>query len=199
MRQTLFILTIFVTLVACNNTDSAKSARHILIEELKKLQITVASNDKQDISDIFPFPLSDTAFSIYIDDTTYYEQLKANGNKTTKAMFLQYFKEISESILVDQVNNLFQYINVDSLLHKDTLEYDAYVNTNPCYYSYEIEVANDYVRLRMDMNSNKNYKGKNLSEDDVPKNSSEICEHAFWWVFKFDGKKLYLVNISGAG
>jgi hypothetical protein len=186
-------------LVACNNADTTKSERHILIEELKKLQKTLASNDKEKITDIFPFPLSDTAFSIYIDDTTYFEQFKANGNHTTKAMFLQYFKEISENILVDQVNNLFQNIHVDSLLYKDALEYEAYIITKPCYYSYEIEVANDNVRLRMDMNSNKNYKSKNLSGDDIPENSSEICKHAFWWVFKFDGNKLYLVNISGAG
>jgi len=204
-------------LVACNNSDTTKatnntqateqisdttetnkSERQILIEELKKLQQTIASNDKEKISDIFQFPLSDTAFSIYIDDSTYYQQFKANGNKTTKSMFLQYFKEISASILVDQVNNLFKHINVDSLLHKDTLEHDAYIKAEPCYYSYEIEVIKDSVTLRMDMNSNKGYKSKKLSEDDIPENSSEICEHAFWWIFKFDGEKLHLKNISGA-
>ncbi len=31
-----------------------------------------------------------------------------------------------------------------------------------------------------------------------PKTSSEICEHNFWWIFKFDGQKLRLTNISGA-
>jgi hypothetical protein len=113
-------------------------------------------------------------------------------------MFLQYFKEISSSILIDQVSNLFQHIKVDSLLYKDTLEYSAYIKTEPCYYSYEIEVIKNSVTLRMDMNSNKNYKTKKNSEDDIPENSSEFCEHNFWWIFKFDGKKLHLETISGA-
>jgi hypothetical protein len=214
MRQTFIILTVLVILVACNNsdttkvtndtqatelhTDTTKPARHILIEELKRLQQIVASTDKEKIADIFQFPLSDTAFSIYIDDSTYNEQFKSNGNKTTKAMFLQYFKEINTSILLDQVNNLFKHITVDGLLYKDTLVYDAYIKTEPCFYSYKIEIIKDNVTLRMDMNSNKNYKSKKYSEDDIPENSSEICEHNFWWVFKFDGKKLHLTNISGA-
>lgn len=214
MRQTFFILTLSAMLVACNNsdttnptsdtqvveqqTDTSKSARQILIEELKKLRQTIASNDKEKIAEIFTFPLSNTAFSIYIDDSTYYKQFKLNGNTTTKTMFLQDYKEISASILVDQVNNLFRHITIDSLLHKDTLEHAAYIKTEPCFYSYKIEVIKDEVTLRMDMNSNKNYKSKKLSKDDMPENSSEICEHNFWWVFKFDGKKLHLTNISGA-
>jgi hypothetical protein len=213
MRQTIIVLTVLVILIACNNSDTTKiisntkteqqidttkSARHILIKELKKLQQIVASNDKAKIAGIFPFPLSDTAFSIYIDDSTYYEQFKSNGNKTTKTMYLQYFKEISASILVDQVSNLFQHINADSLLYKDTLEYDAYIKTEPCFYSYKLEVSNNYITLRMDMNSNRNYKSKKFSEDEMTENSSEICEHNFWWVFKFDGQRLHLSNVSGA-
>jgi hypothetical protein len=216
MRQTFIILTVLVMLVACNNSDTIKttsntqvseqhtdttqikSERQILIEELKTLQQIIASNDKEKIASIFQFPLSDSAFSIYIDDTTYYEQLKANGNKTTKAMFMHYFKEISASILLDQVNNLFKDINVDSLLHRDTLEYETYIKSEPCYYSYQIEVIKDSVTLSMNMNSNSNYKSKKKSEDDTPENSSEICEHDFWWVFRFDGKKLHLKGMSGA-
>ena len=216
MRQTFIILTVILMLVACNNSDTTKttsntqvaeqhtdttqikSERQILIEQLKKLRQIVASNDKEKIAGIFQFPLSDSAFSIYIDDTTYYEQFKANGNKTTKAMFLKYFKEISASILVDQVNILFLHINVDSLLQKDTLEYSTYIKSEPCYYSYRIEVIKDSVTLSMNMNSNSNYKSKRKSEDDTPENSSEICEHAFWWVFRFDGKKLQLKSMSGA-
>ncbi len=186
MKQTFFILTIFAMLFACNNSDTTKSTndtlaieqrndtikqtRKILIAELKKLQHTVTSNDKEKIADIFPFPLSDRAFSIYIDDSIYNEQFKSNANKTTKTMFLQYFKPISTSILVDQVNNLFQYIEADSLLYKDTLEYNAYIKSEPCFYSYKIEVSKDDVTLRMDMNSNKNYKSKKNSKEDVPEN-----------------------------
>jgi len=214
MRQTFILLAVLVTLIACNNsdttkttsntqtgqqTDTAKSARHLLIEDLKRLRQIIASNDKEIIADIFEFPLSETSFSIYIDDSTFNEQFTSNGNKTTKAMFLNHFKEISENIWLDQLNNLFLHLNMDSLLFKDALEHEAYIKTEPCFYSYQIEVSKDSVTLRMNMNSNKNYKTKKLSKDDIPENSSEICEHNFWWVFKFDGKKLHFQNISGAG
>ncbi len=77
-------------------------------------------------------------------------------------------------------------------------EDDTYIESEPDYYSYRIEVMKDSVTLSMNMNSNSNYKSKKTSEDDAPENSSEFCDHDFWWVFKFDGKKLHLENISGA-
>jgi hypothetical protein len=207
MRQAFIFFTILTMFVACNNfhsakiasdTDSTASERNTLIKELKKLQKIIATNDKEKIVNIFQFPLSDTAFGIYIDDSLYNEQLKANGNKTTRTMFLQHYKDIYQNIWLDQVNNLFRDIKVDSLLNKDTLEYDDYIETQPCYYSYQIEVNKDSVTLRMDGKSNTDYKIKDSSEDDMPENSGEICEHSFWWVFTFDGKKLHFENISGA-
>ena len=113
-------------------------------------------------------------------------------------MYMQYFKEISESIRLERVKSLFHYINVDSLSGRNALKYDAYVKTQPCYYSYGIEVEKSRVTLSMNSYSNKNYKSKKISDDDIPENSSEYCEHDFWWVFRFDGKKLYLETISGA-
>jgi hypothetical protein len=216
MKETIFVLTVLITLGACNNpdtakvkgrqteqaTDSAKSKfdRNVLIEELKKLHRIIASNNKEKIAGIFEFPIVDTIFSDYVDDSTYYDQFKANGDRTTKTMFLQHFKEISISMQFDQVNNLFKKIsNIDKLLHKDTLERDTYIESEPCFYSYSIEVDRNVVALRMNMQSNSNYKSRKTSEDDIPENSSEFCEHAFWWKFKFDGKKLHVVNISGAG
>jgi hypothetical protein len=169
-----------------------------LIEELKRLRQIIASKNKERIADIFEFPLPDSSFSIFIDDSTFNEQYKSNGNKTTKSMFLHSFKEISESIWLDQLNNLFQHINIDSLSYKDTLEHEAYVETEPCFYSYTIEVVKDSVILRMDMRSNQNYESKKPSDDEIPENSSEICEHSFWWNFRFDGKKLRFENIAGA-
>ena len=177
---------------------SNKTKRKKLILELKKLRQTIASNDKEIISNIFEFPLSDESFSIYIDDNTFNEQFKSNGNMTTRTMFLQHYKAISESIWLDQLINLFHNITIDSLENKDTLEYEAYIKSEPCFYSYQIELNKDIVTLRMNMNSNRNYQSKTISEEEIPANSSEICEHNFWWIFKFDGNKLHLESISGA-
>lgn len=205
-------MTTFVILVSCNNSEKTKitsdkqvseqisdtTKRQKLIVELQKLRQTITSNEKEKIADIFEFPLSDESFSIYIDDKSFNEQFKSNGNRTTRVMFLQHYEAISESIWLGQLKNLFHNIDIESLDHKDTLEYEAYIKTEPCFYSYKIELNKDIVTLRMNMNSNRNYKSKTLSEDDIPENSSEICEHNFWWIFKFDGNKLHLESISGA-
>jgi hypothetical protein len=212
MRQLCIVLIVFSILIACNNSDiktttsseteqqfdPAKSSRPILIEELKRLREIIASNNKERIAGIFGFPLPDTSFSVYIEDNTFSSQFESNGNKITKSMFLHYFKEISESIWLDQLNNLFQHIHIDSLLYKDTLEHAAYLKTEPCFYSYKIEVIKDSVVLKMDINANQNYKSKYSSDNHVPENSSEVCEHSFWWNFSFDGKKLHFKNIAGA-
>jgi hypothetical protein len=113
-------------------------------------------------------------------------------------MFLEHYNAISESIWLEQLKNLFQFISIDSVEHKKTLEYEDYIETEPCFYSYQIELNKDIVTLRMKMKSNKNYKSKILSENNIPENSSDICEHDLWWIFKFDGKKLHLESISGA-
>ncbi|MBW8361454.1 MAG: hypothetical protein K0M56_04630 [Kaistella sp.] len=213
MRKTVIILTTFVVLVSCNNSEKTNTTsnapvselisnttkRQKLILELKKLRQTIASSDKEKIADIFEFPLTDESFSIYIDDNSFNEQFNSNGNKTTRTMFLQHYKSISESIWLDQLKNLFHNIAIDSLDHKDTLVYEAYRKTEPCFYSYQIELNKDIVTLRMNMNSNRNYESKTISEEETPENSSEICEHNFWWIFKFDGNKLHLESISGAG
>ena len=73
MKQTIFVLTVLITLVACDNPDTAKvkgrqteqaadSAknkldRNVLIEELKKLHRTIGTNDKEKIAGIFEFPI----------------------------------------------------------------------------------------------------------------------------------------------
>lgn len=212
MRKTVIILTTFVILVSCNDSKKTKitsdsqvseqisdtTKRQTLIVQLKKLRQTIASNDKEKIANIFEFPLSDESFGIYVDDYSFNEQFKSNGNRTTRAMFLKHYKAISESIWLDQLKNLFHNISIDSIEYKDTLKYDDYVKTEPCFYSYQIELDKDIVTLRMNMNSNRNYQSKTLSEDNIPENSSEICEHNFWWIFKFNGNKLHLKSVSGA-
>ena len=216
MIKTFIILTTLVLLVACYSSDTPeaisgtkvatksgmaknKSERKKLIVALKMLRKTLVSNDKETIAGIFDFPLSDDLFSIYIDEETYSEQFKSNGNKMTRSMFIQYYEEIAESIWLLQLNNLLHNTSVDSLLYKDTLGYQAYILTEPCFYSYHIEVIKNTVTLRVDMNSNRNYRRKVLSQGDILENSSEICEHSLWWTFKFDGNKLHLKSISGAG
>jgi hypothetical protein len=212
MKKTVILLTLFLILFSCNNSEKKEKIsdqnvsekisdnikRQKLILELKELKKTITSNDKEKIAEIFEFPLSEELFSIYVDDNSFNEQFKLNGNKTTRTMFLKHYQAISESIWIDNLKNLFHKIDIDRLEQKDILENESYIKSEPCFYSYQIEVINDIITLRMNMNSNSNYQSKTISEENIPENSSEICEHNFWWIFKFDGEKLHLESISGA-
>ena len=208
-------MTISALVLSCSNTDTTqvtndtthqqsdttttKSERQILIEELKRLQTVFASNDKEKIADLFSFPLSNETVGIYIDDSTFNAQLDKNRNKVTRPMFIRFYRDISESLQIEQLNQLFKKLNVDRLSHVDTLEHEAIINSEPCYHYYGVTIEKKLLTLTVGTNSNEDYKSEAVSEDEIPKNSSEFCEHVLWWVFRFDGKKLHLKNISGAG
>ena len=217
MRQTLILLTSFVLLLSCNNADTTKvltdttttiqqsdttttkTERQILIEELKRLQSVFLSNDKEKIAELFSFPFPNETVGIYIEDSTFNAQLDKNGNKVTRTMFINSYRDVSESLQIDQVKQLFRKLNIDSLLLKDTLEHEAIIKTEPCYHFYGVKVENNLVTLTVGTNSNKDYKSKSVSEVEIPENDSSICEHVLWWVFSFDGKRLRFKEISGAG
>lgn len=214
MRLTLTALTVHLIFAACNNPDnvktitqdqtgqkidSANTSRKFLIDRIKNLQQTITSNDKEKIAQIFQFPFSPSDFDIFIEESTFNRQLKLSGNKIDKGMFLQHFNEIKTNIWLEQVDSLFRHVKVDSLLIVDTLKYNDYEKSEPCYYSYELIIDKDYIRIRIDGNSNKRFKDENVSIDHVAENASEVCEHSRWWTLKLDGQKLVIENISGAG
>jgi hypothetical protein len=114
-------------------------------------------------------------------------------------MFISNFSKLSESLQIDHLDQLFKTISIDGLLQKDTLEHEVIIKTQPCYHFYAVNVDKDHVKLSIGTNSNNDYKGGAVSEDEDAENDSSICEHVFWWVLRFDGKKLHVESISGAG
>jgi hypothetical protein len=217
MRLTLSLLIACGLLLSCNQSDSTKvvtdattetrqrdtainkADRDILIQKLKQLQTVFASNDKEKIAALFPFPLSEKTVGIYIDDSSFNAQYEKNGNQVTRAMFIQYYRDISESLQIDQLNQLLKKVDVGKLLKKDTLAYEAIIKSEPCYHFYELKIEKDLVTLTVGTKSNSGYKSKSVTENEMPANSSEICEHVLWWAFRFDGNEFYLKEIAGAG
>jgi len=203
-------LAIFAWLVSCNNGNNAKpdtttpkeevagkADRKLIVEELAKLKAVLASGDKQKIAGVFNFPLSDS-IQIYTESEAYQKELKQNGGKVTKTLFLKYFQEIANDIQMEQINELFKHINTAGLLKQDKLHYENIVAAEPCYSFCSIEIKNNRVTLSVGSGSNENFKSK-ATGDEVPENSSEFCESVLWWVFKFEDGRLELVNINGAG
>ena len=214
MKLTILILTSLVFCISCNNsnanksffdnastkekTDASKSQRELLIEELKKLKVVIASNNKETIAQLFPFPLADTTLGIYIDDSTYFKEFRKNGGKTTKAMFLKYFQQIYQDMQLDQISELFKYLNLDSLSQKDTLQYEVRSEKEPCYKFYHVYIAKDTVTLEFGTNTNKDYVDSSIKTED-DEGSGDECEFASIWTFKFDGLKLHFVMLVAAG
>ena len=215
MKTFFLIATICILFSACNSEPitfdknqvnrandtlaTSQRIRHTLIDELKKMRQIINTNDKQQIATIFKFPKTDYEFSVYIEDSSFNEQVRRNSNNITNDNFLKHYKEISTSIWLDNIKYLLNTLPIDSLHHKDNLKLSNIIEKEPCYYSYQIDVVGDSITLRMDMNSNLNFKSKKTSQDEIEENSSEVCEHSFWWTFKFDGIKLIFKNMSGAG
>lgn len=182
-----------------NNTIATKPERQIIIEELKRLQLVFASDDKEKIANIFSFPISNETIGIYIDNSQFNEQLEKNSNQVTRDMFNNFYRAISESLNIEQINQLFKTLETEDLLNKNYIEHEAIIKTEPYYHFYRVSIENKIITLVVGTNSNKNFKSKLSSEDDIPENDSSICEHVLWWVFAFDGKYLNLKEISGAG
>ena len=217
MREKLILLTIIGLLFSCNQYENksetdreevnskqlndkiaSKSERQIIIEELKRLQSILASNNKEKIADIFRFPINNENI-LYVDNEDFHEQLDKNGEKITKTMFISFYNDISESIQTEQINQLFKKLDITNLLSKDKLEYTEIIKTEPCHHFYGVTIENKLVTLTVGTNSNIDYKSKSTSEDEIPENDSSMCEHVIWWVFTFDGKKLLFKEITGAG
>ena len=216
MRQALVILAVSRALFSCNNAAttnpsgdttittqqkdaaSTKSQRYVVIEELKRLQTVFSSKDKQKIADIFTFPAADSILGIFIDDSTYSEQFRKNNNTTTREMFIKYFPQVARDMQFDNFNQLFKYININSLNRKDSLVYEVKSSKEPCYEFYHVYINKDVVTLEFGSNTNENYtenskKGKN------DEGFEDECEYLSMWIFHFDGKKLHFVKQMAAG
>ena len=114
-------------------------------------------------------------------------------------MFIEFYKEISESIQIDQINRLFVHLPVEGLANSVSLEHQDLVKSEPCYRFYKLSIENNLITLTMGSNSNSQFKAKLIEEEGIMENDSSICEHALWWIFEFDGKQLHLKEIMGAG
>lgn len=216
MKLLIFVLTLSGIFVSCSNTNGNKSftdtssieaqsgfsnsasQRDLLIQELKKFKAAFASNNKEIITQLFSFPLSDTAFVIYADDSTYLNEFKKNGNKTTKTMFLKYFQQVYRSMQFDQINELFKRLDIDSLKEKDSLQNEVRSTNEPCYKFYHIYLEKDIVTFEFGTNTNENYVDDTIKTED-DEGSGDECEFASIWIFKFDGQKLYFVKQITAG
>jgi hypothetical protein len=217
MKCKIVIISFLGLLVSCSNAEHNKSRndtitvtehsdveystdqRLIIIQELEKLRNLLLSGDKQKIATIFQFPLADTTVGIYLEDSAYNSEFTANGNMTTESMFLRFFPQISASLQLQELNELFRVFRLEDLQQKDTLRRDVKVKAEPCFKFYGIEIQGNQVTLTTGQGVNDTFKSQKSMDDDIPENSSEFCESVTWWIFQFNGRELRFVKQTGAG
>ncbi len=173
--------------------------RETLINALKQLKSQLASKDEHRITELFEFPIPDSIVPIYVFDDSFDARQEASGGLVTRSMFNDFFSQISESIQMEDVNTLFANVRLDSLHQTNVLTHEVQTDTIPCRRHYQLEVHNDSVTLTLEQLTKPGFQGPDMTETGPSNESSEYCEKVLWWIFKFEGNKLRLVKISGAG
>jgi len=170
--------------------------RSVLIGELKNLQAVIASNDKHQVGQLFPFPLADSLVSVVSDDPGYKMERKKHDGQITRDLFEKYFSKISVDWQLDEFNKLFQHVNLNDLLQKDTLEYKDIRQNEPCSKLYTIFILDSVVHLIYGTSANPNYINKAKPKSDE---QDVGCEYSTFWLFHFDGRKLIFRRQLAAG
>lgn len=217
MKQLIFSLAIVITLFSCGDTgnnisvikDTVANAqlkqavtpvnvRQLLIEELKSLNLVLSSKDKYQIQPIFNFPLADSAVEFYSEDESFNKDKIASNGLVTDQLFLRHFDIIYRELQIDELQDLFSYLNVDSLREKDKLEYELKNEKQPCSKFYSIGIAGDEVTLhfRTYINTELLDKFKGNDDDVVGDTCSEFSAI---WLFKITGQKLSFIRRMTAG
>jgi hypothetical protein len=167
--------------------------RDALIRELQALHTRIASNDKNEISKLFTFPIPDSLISLYSADSAFDAEWRKNG-VLSENVYYAWFGKISIEWQLTEFNKVFTSLDVAQLLHKDKLHHDAIVSTEPCYKNYSIEIDEDsLVNVSYGSNRSDKYKGT-VNAEEVYR-----CEFQTFWTFVFDGTKLRFVRQNSAG
>jgi hypothetical protein len=170
--------------------------RMALVAQLQLMGQWLKSGDSHQIAQIFSFPVPDGLLTYFGNDTVFNAARARDSDATTAATFQQYFKEISYELGFKEFSRVFQRLQVDRLLHQDSIGYDAIKKKELCYHFYVIQIKDDsLVHITYGVNSRKDYSGPETKDPDF---DISLCEHDTFWDFVFDGQHLRFSKNSGA-
>jgi hypothetical protein len=203
MRQLTIALAAVLISFSCNNSSdekivhTASTTQNVqasdenqrLIDELKKMGMILSSGDKNKIAELFPFPITDSAFGIYLGDNLQ-EDYKKNGNLITREMFLKHYSTFIQAQDLNGFRDIFKNLPLDSVTSKQPLFKERTIKGEPCIEFHKIEMRTDTVELQSGFSG---LADPNSSDADVG------CEYNSIWYFRFDGKKLRYLFHAVAG
>jgi hypothetical protein len=208
MRSISLVLVVTILLFSCKNSGSDKNADGVdstqaanktnvrIFDAIADLRLTLESRNPHKIAALMDFPLANTVLGVYLDDSTFQESYKAEGDLLTKALFLKYYDTISRFTDLEVVTEVFKLVPLDSLKYKNELRKEVVDKNEPCMHFYEISIDGDNVRLSYGLNRNDAYKGKSPEEEE---SDQAGCEYGVYWIFRLDGNKWKLVQQAAAG
>jgi hypothetical protein len=213
MRSISLALVLTAFLFSCNSSNNDRKAdgpdstqaadkgaevSRTMTDAVNDLKAILESNDKERIAALIDFPVADTVMGIYLDDSTFQETYKANGNKLTRSMFMNYFDPIQRHTYLDQITRVFEYVPIDSLRYTKELSREIKNKNEPCASHYHIAVEGDIVTLSYVLDDNDLYIKKGTKEEQEAFEDAG-CEYGVYWIFRFDGNKFRLVQYAAAG
>jgi hypothetical protein len=169
-RRVFPAIIVSLSLFACHQPDHSvkkpESRRMALIAALKELRGRMLSGDKTQIASLFNFPLPDSVFNVYVDDSIFQQEYTKHDYALTRQMFNTYFEKLGAGL--PSFGPLFSLLNPDSLLTKDTIEDADITDTLPYFDDYSIIIENDsLVSIRFSTGPNSNFVPPKKAKDTV--------------------------------
>ncbi len=220
MKKIFLGLLLMSSLVACNNSsssskeskdstvttpkevakpDNKNESIKMIIQQLKDFQAAYNAKDINKIKQFFTFPMPDSALEILSINEKAYADIKNNKGLISEEIFTKHFNTLYNYWDPKVFNNFFKHFPFDSLQYKNEIDFEGPQQKNErCYEYYQASIHNDTLEFSYGMNSNPSYVPNNKikkSDEDM----DECDEFAIIWRFKFDGKKLILIDQRAAG
>lgn len=173
-------------------TESFTTTRDRLIGALKELRQLADTTDSFKVARMFRFPIADTLIALS-GDSLFESEKQKNGGYISEQLFFAGYRRFIAQLQLDEMQAAFKQLDVNKLRKSDSLGYLEKGSKQACLHSYQIKIEKDsFLRVEASLISNDAYKGKK-DDDDMG-----CPEYLLWWVFAFDGHKLYLVNHAEA-
>ena len=221
MKKFFLGLLLMSSLVACNNssspskgntdstttapkqaakTDNNGESKKVIIQQLKDFQAAYNAKDINKIKQFFIFPIPDSAMGILSIDELAYADIKNNKGLISEEIFTKHFNTLYNFWNPKVFNNFFKHFPFDSLQYKNEIDFEhPHQKTDPCYEYNRASIQNDVLEFSYGINTNPSYESNQKVKKSDEGDNEECYEFSIIWRFKFDGKKLILIDQRAAG
>ena len=164
------------------------------ITALRRFQQALINNDKDDMLDLFPFPIDENHFYNIVHADTLSESYAAkNDGKLSRPFVEKYFKTFYEASGIDDLNTVIHRINLDKLREHGLLEGKDRRKGEACYRHYSIKLSGNEATITFGENTSDEYLRAHPDEE-LP-----CTEYTYFLRLKLVNNRLSFTHIEMAG